>query len=235
MKIELYPKFENVFIDDTLKGIFYPLCSLTLDQYPDKIFHFISSNGLWMDENFETESNTFSYTLFDVIDNKYKFNGNIKLYKGFEEAKKIFESLQKDFENNGETYLKNQVQTDNYVEQQKHLLRIETNDDFDLDYYLQTFYEFEINKLNFELNNKFGAFGEIFDGWSKSNKSPIVYDEKTDELKGTLNHCEKPKIENIDKFEVIGKIVGCEFFTDGNDTVLFFNNSTKILCLNSYS
>ena len=58
MKINLYPNFDDAFADETLKGIFYPLCSLTLEKYPNKIFHIISSNGLWMDENFETKENT---------------------------------------------------------------------------------------------------------------------------------------------------------------------------------
>jgi hypothetical protein len=62
-----------------------------------------------------------------------------------------------------------------------------------------------------------------------------VYDETTIELKTTMNYYDKPKIEGIDNFEVIGKIVGFEFFTEGNDTVLFYNNSNKILCINAYS
>ena len=236
MKIELYPNFDEVFTDETLKGIFYPLCSLTLDKYPNKVFHFISSNGLWIDENFETENNTFSYTLFDVIENKYKFNGNVKLYKGSKQAKNIFDKLQSDFDLNGKHYLETKMQTDDYIQKQKQNFNIKTDDEFDADYYIQTFYEFSINKLNFELTNEFGAFRGVIDGWSNGDKiSPIVYDETTDELKGTLNYYDKPEIENVDDFEVIGKIVGYEFFTDGNDTVLFFNNSDKMLCINSYS
>ncbi|MDA3616494.1 hypothetical protein, partial [Polluticaenibacter yanchengensis] len=100
MKIDLYPNFDKVFTDEILKGIFYPLCSLTLDNYPHKVFHFISSNGLWIDENYETKFNTFDYTLFDIVENKYKFKGDIKLYKGSEKAKNIFDKLQKDFEIN---------------------------------------------------------------------------------------------------------------------------------------
>ena len=236
MKIDLYPNFDEVFTDEILKGIFYPLCSLTLDKYPKKVFHFISSNGLWIDENFETENNTFSYTLFDVIENKYKFKGNIKLYKGSEKAKRIFEKLQNDFNVNGKQYIESKTQTDDYIKKQKETLNIQTDDEFDVDYYIQTFYEFSINKLNFESTNEFGAFRGIIDGWSSGDfKSPIIYDETTNELKETLNECDMPEIENIDTFEVIGKIVGFEFFTDGNDTVLFYNNSDKILCINSYS
>ena len=236
MKIELYPDFNKVFVNETLKGIFYPLCSLTLEKYPNKIFHFISSNGLWINKNYETVVNTFNYTLFDVEENKYKFNGNIKLYRGFEQAKSIFGELQKDFENNGKDYLEKKTKTNDYIEIQKRNLNIKTDDEFDADYYLQTFYEFSINKLNFENTNEFGAFRNIIDGWPKKHKqSPIVYNEATDELKGTLNHYDEPEIEDIETFEVIGKIVGFEFFIDGNDTVLFYNNADKMLCLNFYS
>jgi hypothetical protein len=145
MKIILYPNFETVFTDKTLKGIFYPLCSLTIEKYPNKVFHFISSNGLWMDENFETENNTFSYTLFEVVEKKYKFNGNTNLYKGSEKAKEIFDLLQKDFEHHGELYLETKMQTNNYIENQKRNLNIQENEEFDADYYLQTFYEFSIS------------------------------------------------------------------------------------------
>lgn len=236
MKIDLYPNFDEVFADETLKGIFYPLCTVSLEKYPNKVFHFISSNGLWMDESFETAYNTFGYTLFDVVENKYKFKGNTKLYKGSDKAKGIFGRLQNDFDCNGKHYLETKTRTEVYIEQQKKNLNIETDEEFDADYYIQTFYEFSINKLNFELTKEFGAFRGVIDGWPDGDKiSPIVYDETTDELKGTLNYYEKPKIKNIDDFEVIGKIIGFEFFTDGNDTVLFYDNADQILCVNSYS
>ncbi|EDM38124.1 hypothetical protein PBAL39_00877 [Pedobacter sp. BAL39] len=236
MKINLYPNFDEVFTDETLKGIFYPLCSLTLEKYPNKVFHFISSNGLWMDEDFEIKNNTVNYTLFDIVDNKYKFNGNIQLYKGYRYAKDVVDKLQNDFDLNGKYYIETRTQTEDYIEKQKRNLALETDDDFDVDYYIQTFYEFSINKLNFELTNEFGAFREIIDDWpGRDQISPVVYDETTDELKGALNDYDKPDIDNIDTFEVIGKIVGFEFFTDGNDILLFYSRSCKILCINSYS
>lgn len=236
MKIKLYPDFNDVFADETLKGIFYPLCSVTFDQYPNQIFHFISSNGLWMNEDFETEHNTSQYTLFEIIDHKYKFHGDIRLYQGFEHAQNIFDALQNDFILNGASYLENKLQTDAYIEQQKHNLHLETQDEFDINYYLQTFYEFSINKLCFVLNNKFGEFRGVIDGWPDGNhRSPIVYDETTDVLKSTLHHYEMPEIDHADRFKVIGSIIGCEFFTDGNDTILHFDHSNKILCVNFYS
>ncbi|MDA3614334.1 hypothetical protein [Polluticaenibacter yanchengensis] len=123
---------------------------MTLDNYPHKVFHFISYNGLWIDENYETKFNTFDYTLFDIVENKYKFKDDIKLYKGSEKAKNIFDKLQKDFEINGKHYLETKTQTDEYIERQKQNINIQTDDEFDANYYIQTFYELSINKLNFE-------------------------------------------------------------------------------------
>ncbi len=243
MKLELYPTFESVFTDEQLKGVFYPLCSLTLDKYPNEVFHFISSNGLWMDENFETENNTFNYTLFEIIGNKYKFNGNIKLYKGSEKAKNIFEKLQNDFVLNGKHYLENKIQTDDYINKQKQNLHIPTDDEFDVDYYIQTFYEFSINKLNFELNNEFGLFRYKMEKyWSKPDKeSPIIY-EISSENSSSFADIEMnseylfPKSISLSKFEKIGQVIGFEFFTDGNDSILLYNKNDKtILSINSYS
>lgn len=236
MNISLYPEFNEVFADNTLEGLFYPLCSVTLDKYPDSTFHFVSSNGLWIAENYETKDNTFGYTLFDVEANKYKFNGDIRLYKGFETAKAIFEDLKLDFEKQGKAYLETKMQTADYIENQKRRLNLQTDGELDADYYLQTFYEFSINRLNFEINNEFGAFRKVMDGWPKNERqSPVVYGETKDALNETLSQYDQPQTENIGTFEVIGKTVGVEFFTDGNDTVLFYNNADQVLCFNFYA
>ncbi len=242
MNIELYPKFDKIFTDETLKGIFYPLCSLTLEAYPNKIFHFISSNGIWMDENHKTENNTLDYTLFELRGNKYQFNGDIKLYKGYEQAKKIIDKLQKDFDKNGRAYLDTKTQTDDYVSNQKQNLNIQSNDDFDVDYYLQTFYEFSINKLNFELTKRFGEFRHIIDGWGKPDKSSIIYEIKDKDNSTGFGDIEInkeyifPKTIKIDKYAKIGFVIGYEFFTDGNDSYLVFDeDKERVICINHYS
>ena len=95
------------------------------ENHKNKTFHFISSNGLWMNEAFETKVNTAQYTVFDLENDKYR-------------------------------------------------------------YFLQTFYEFSINKLNY--------------------------------------------------FDIIGQVMDDEFFTDGNDTILFYDKTNEsIICLNFYS
>ncbi len=88
MKIELYPNFESVFTDEQLKGIFYPLCSIELDD--KTTLFFVSSNGIWIDENDTSDVNSNCFTKFDLVENKYTFNGNIELYNGLRPCKRNF-------------------------------------------------------------------------------------------------------------------------------------------------
>lgn len=235
-EIKVYPAFDDVFANDELKGVFYPLCSVTeTKKYKNKTFHFVSSNGLWMDEDFATELNTPEYSIFEIKNDRYVFEGNPKLYNGFEQAKLLFPILENDFEKNGEGYLKGKTKTEKYIELQKQLLSDDFDGDFDIDYYIQTFYEFSINKLNYKLNKRFGEFRKIIDGWG-SHESPVVYDETTDNLMGCLNHYERPDLEGFDSFDIIGSVVGSEFFTDGNDTMLFYDaTNERAVCVNFYS
>lgn len=192
-----------------------------------------------MDESHKTESNSSDYTLFELQENKYKFNGDIRLYKGYEQAKNIFEKLQEDFVKNGKAYLDIKTQTDDYIRNQKQNLNIQSNVDFD--YYVQTFYEFSINKLNFELNKGFGEFRHLIDGWGKSDKSPIIYEIKNDNSTGFADiEVNKeyifPSTIEIGEYAKIGFIIGHEFFTDGNDNYLLFDGAKeRIICINHYS
>ena len=126
----------------------------------------------------------------------------------------------------------NKLKTDFYIAEMKKILPSQTTEDIDLDYYLQTFYEFNINKLNYNLNGKFSEFNYLINGWSKSDKSPIVYKKGYHSIEETLQE----KIEIIKDYFEIGTVVGYEFFTDGNDSVLFYNEKeSKVLSVNCYS
>ena len=233
MKIKLYPDFEDVFIDNTLKGIFYPLCTILHHETP---LHFVSSNGLWMDEKHNSQYNCFEYTQFKLENGKYVFEGNLELYKGSKEAKKHFSQLEDDFNINGEKYLNEKMKCETYISHQINKLKIEKTEDFDEEYFLQTFYEFSINKLNYEKTGDHGAFRGIIDDWPNGGTSPIVYTEETEEMEGTLNHFDKPPLTNFDDYELVGKTIGFEFFTDGNDSLLFFNPKTQqAVSINFYS
>jgi hypothetical protein len=225
----MYPSFDEVFATKDLKGIFYPLCSVNADEFGD--LHFVSSNGLWINENFATKQNTFIYTMFSVVNGKYEFNGSIRLYKGFEDARKIFPVLEKDFETNGKEYLTKKLKTENYISEITKILPAQISEDLDLKYYLQTFYEYSINKLNYRQNGKFGEFRHVIDGWGK-HESPIVY--TNDENESRIE--EVGMADFVKDYLCIGTVIGSEFFTDGNDSILLFNpKENSVLSINSYS
>lgn len=242
MKLELYPNFESVFIDEELKGIFYPLCAIELnDEKHTKLF-FVSSNGTWTNQNNSSENNSNTYTKFNIVEKKYKFNGNIELYNGYKIIKECFKILETDFEENGKNYLKNKTKTKEYLTQIKRKILLPEKSELDLDYYGRTFYEFSINKLNYQMNKEFGAFRKIIDNWVKpKEKSPIVYEISS---KNNSNFADIeinaeylfPKSIYLSNYEKIGQVIGFEFFTDGNDSILLYNkNDETVLILNSYS
>ncbi len=226
--MKLYPSFDEVFVNDDLKGIFYPLCSV---EIADKTLHFVSHNGMWLNKQFATEYNTVNDFRFDCVDNKYSFKGDIRLYRGNIEAKVIFPFLEKDFEKNGLKYFESKCKTASYFKKIKKNLPEIKNDEFDLDYYLETFYVFSINKLHYENNSQFGGFNHIINGWGKPDFLPIYY---YDALVNELEELGVTKAK--ESHQIIGKAVGYNYFTDGNDTILCYHaENEEVILYNAYS
>lgn len=218
----MYPSFNEVFTTDKLLGIFYPLC--TVDEH----LHFVSSNGLWMDEKYAKKNNTSQCIIFKLKNGKYEFEDDLRRYKGYKYAKKIFPILKKDFKINGNVYLQKKLSTNFYIKQIKKSLPFQTKRDIDLEYYLETFYSFYFNKLIYNLNGEFGEFNHFIEGSVKPEKSPVVYG--VDEMDNI------PVEKTIPQdYYPIGMVIGYEFFTDGNNSNLYFNQKeNKILSINSY-
>ena len=241
MKIELYPKYEEVFLDEALKGIFYPLCKVShlSEEIPSPLF-FISTNGMWMDETKKTEFNSTGFTIFDIVGGKYKFRGNLELYQDHNLFPEIYPSLEDDFENNGSLFLNQRTKTEKYMEHIKSKLDIDFKG-LDIEYYLQAFYEYSMNKLNYEKTGIFGAFNEVIHGWHKSEPSPIVYLIENGNSSGyadieTNKEEFLPSSIRLEKCKKVGYVVGHEFFADGNDTYLVYDTDTKrAICINHYS
>ncbi len=243
MKIELYPTFEEVFEDKALKGIFYPLCKVSdLGKGIANPLFFISTNGLWMDDAKKTIYNWSSFVAFEVVNGKYCFKGNLDLYKGYKLAQTIFPLLEHDFKINGIDFLNRKMKTKKYIE---HIQTQLTTDlqDFDINYYIQTFYEYAINQLIYKQTGNFGAFRQIIDGWSKvgSESSPYIYEIKNDNSTGYADikinkEYLLPEWIDLDKCQLIGFAIGYEFFTDGNDSYLIYDRDKQIaISLNHYS
>ncbi len=241
MQITPYPEFETVFENDTLKGIFYPLCKISnFGLAGEKSLFFVSHNGIWTDENVKNDYNRSNFICFDLKNGKYSFKGDLTVYLGHRHAREVFNTLETDFEKHGNDYLSQQLKTDDYSANIVEKYEIQFGD-LDPEYYLQTFYEFAINKLSFEKTGNFGAFNEIINDWGKTDKSPIVYEVKDGNTSGFENIMANrdylfPESLKIDAYEKIGYIVGHEFFTDGNDTYLLFDDmGNTILCVDHYS
>lgn len=242
MKIELYPTFDEVFYDQQLKGIFYPLCSIELDDAQKTKLFFVSSNGIWMNESETSDFNNSAFTKFDIVDSKYKFNGNLDLYQGHQKAKDFFILMEMDFEENGKSYLENKVSTASYIANIKPKLADFEESELDVEYYLQTFYEYAITKLNYSINTNFGSFNSIMKNWnSAKNSSSVVYAISSENSSGFADieaNAEYffPKSIGFSDYEKIGQTIGHEFFTDGTDCILLYNQNNKtVLCINNYS
>ena len=233
MHIQMYPSFDEVFADQKLYGIFYPLCTVTAVDLAAPI-HFVSANGMWIDERFQTPDNTAEYTLFDNTSGRYQFAGDARLYEGYEVAAGLQAILAADFAENGADYLHNRTKLRAYAQTIKSRLPELNNSDLDLDYYIGTFYEYAITRLNYQLTGKFQTFNFLIDQWAQ-HESDIVYTTAQEPLETMINDG-SAGLSDVHGYQFIGRTIGSEFFTDGNDTVLFYNSGIgKALALNSYS
>lgn len=229
--IVLYPAFEDVFTNDDLKGVFYPLCTVTLGN--NEQLHFVSHNGMWIDEEVESSTNNNRFVVFKIVEDKYHFIGNTAVYEGVAIAKQVHSIVENDFEKNGIKYLNAKKRTEEYIEEMSSQLKDIAIGDFDIAYYLQTFYEYSINKVDYQRSGKFGRFKQVIQGWAKADASEFVYtdnaiiDELTSEFPETFaNTC----------LEEVGYTVGYEFFTDGNDNYLCYDKANQLaIVVNHYS
>lgn len=239
MKIELYPEFDEVFTDNTLKGIFYSLCKVSeISADIAEPLYFVSHNGIWTNDDSVSEQNQAAFTCFGLVSGKYSFEGDIEVYTGHQQAKIIYAILSQDFKDNGESYLSNKLKTEKYI----HLINEKYNfnaGELDLEYYLQAFYEFSINKLNYRITGNFDIFTEIVNSWTPSDKSPIVYD--ITEATGFADIAANqeyllPASVDINSYKKIGYTVGAEFFGEGSDSYLLLDrDNLRVIILYGHS
>ncbi|MDR0229165.1 MAG: hypothetical protein LBI72_08900 [Flavobacteriaceae bacterium] len=237
MEIKLYPLFEEVFVNQDLKGIFYPLCTVQIAT--GEKLHFVSHNGIWTNSQSSSEQNTDSYVCFEVKEGKYTFTGDINLYQGYQDAPMIHQILVQDFEANGIKYWKQRTTEEDYAKQVQKLLP-NISSTLDVDTYIEFFYAYALNKLVFEQTGQFGKFRQLISSYAKAATSPYVYTIGSDTYEEILHHTtiedELPSSIILDRYKPIGVTIGHEFFTDGNDCLLYYNTEEKIvICVNSYS
>lgn len=223
VNVTLYPAFADVFTNDELKGVFHPLCSVTLAN--DEQLHFVSHNGMWINEDVESDTNNSRFVVFKVIDGKYQFIGNTAVYEGYAVAKQVYSIIQADFDMNGISYLNSKKKTQEYIDEMLSKISDIAVGAFDIAYYLAAFYEYSINKIDYKRSGKFGRFRQVIDGWGKADESTLVYTDST--------MVEEMVAEFSDVFEnqrlkEIGYTIGSEFFTDGNDNYLCYDKVNQL-------
>ncbi|MCS7473507.1 hypothetical protein [Myroides odoratimimus] len=238
MEIVLYPKFEEVFIDDTVRGIFYPLCTVELAS--GKNVHFVSHNGIWTNDESNSDQNSFDHFCFSLKEGKYVFSGDITLYKGYKVAQAVSSVLEEEFWTNADYYFKAKMSLEDYTERVIPLVTDLADDELDLETYLEFFYAYSLNKLVFQKTGQFAKYRQLIDGFGKADPSPYVYKVGDEDFDTTLRYNELSEIAPASliskNYFPIGMTIGCEFFTDGNDCVLYYNEKEDtVICLNTYS
>lgn len=143
--IKYFPDYRNVFKDERLKYYFKPVC--TIGEY-----HLLTIDGIFCIKNYRfAENDCFGFRLKD---GKYEFLGNLDCF-GNNDVEKLYEVLEKDFEKNKSNYPNEKVKIDDYVK--KILSEVEGvsfEEEQDLEYYIESFYCYNMAKYYYELNNK---------------------------------------------------------------------------------
>lgn len=240
MIFDFYPDFDKVFADDTLKGLFYPLCTVSsIPSYPNTKLHFVSSNGVWLDEQYNNIENNNGYVRFKLIDNLYVFQGDFRLYRGHDIAKDLYKQLEAYFTQNIDVIMQTNLKVADYIELMKQeVLDINFPEKFDLNYYIETFYEFTINREIFKITGKFNQYENFINSKNFTRDSKILNNEKVNPIKSKLyNDWIYSQYANIfDGCMPIGRADALTFFSDGNDSELFFNQDQEYaLSVNFYS
>lgn len=239
LELKPYPEFDEVFVNDNLKGFYFPLCSLI---YKDKksgtnrTFHILSHNGLWLDESENSFELNQDFSVFKLIADKYEFNGALTNFKGQSYVKELFGFLVQDLEKNKTNYLDPKFTSAEFV---NHILVNYPADLtlFDFEYYLTSFFTYHRQKIKFKneiTNNNFIPFKDIkklnlFTAYNDRNfinvGEEVIINEKYFKIPADL-------IERIP----IGVCWVDEYFQDGNNIFAFYDNENEfVYCVNQYS
>lgn len=233
IQIKPYPEFEEVFIDNSLKGFYYPLCTLKInDQITGQIhiFHVLSNNGLWLDGNKSSSKINSNYSVFKRIENKYTSDGNVIVFLGHKYVKELFQFLEQNFDE------KKHTKANELLEDVIKNYPIDMSS-FDYEYYIETFFDYRKHKSKLKREIKEDGFIQF----EKIKKLNLFngYNHKDFINEGEEIIVNEKHFEN--KADLINKIpIGCcwidQYFSDGNNTFVFFDKENdQIYCVNQYS
>lgn len=232
--IKPYPEFEEVFANDDLKDIFYPLCSVILtEKETDRqvVLHLVSHNGLWIDETKESDTLNGTYAKFNIVNNRYSFTGNLSALKTDPKLKDILALLSSRFEDNKEKWLKKRTSARDFAKEID-FDRESIADDFDREYFIKAFYNYHLRKEKYIRKHKSNDFVlrkdlaqmNLFESFASSNFTNIA---------------KELVVNNGDLLMDLIPIGVCwsdKYFDDGNNSFLFFDKAkSQVYNVNQYS
>lgn len=235
LQIKLYPEFEEVFLNNELKGFYFPLCSIIYKNKKNgknNTFHIVSHNGLWLDETKNYQEINPNYSVFKIVDNKYLFHGDLEAFIGNKDIKDLSTFLEQNLENITRNKLTFKEFLNHTLEKHPFDLR-----SFDYKHYIETFFYYQSQKIKFKneiKENNFMPFKNLknlnlFTGYDNDDfiniGEEIIINEKYFENQAHL-------IEKIP----LGSCSSDEYFHDGNNIFAFFDEENQLVyCANQYS
>lgn len=173
--IKFFPDYKDVFIDEKLKYYFKPIC--TIGDY-----HFLTVDGIFCIKSYKFSENY--YFGFKLKDGKYEFLGNVDCF-GKNDVERLYEILERDFEENKKHYLDKKIKIVNYVEDILNKIEgIIFEEEQDLEYYIESFYCYNMAKYYYELKEKVVSVKALTENYGITPENELLIDKE--ELKNCL-------------------------------------------------
>lgn len=223
--VKFFPSPEEVFLDEKLKYYFKPIC--TIGKY-----HFLTVDGIFCINSYKFSEN--DYFGFKLKEGRYEFLGDLDCF-GKNDVEKVYSILEKDFEENKKDYFEKKVKISNYVK--NILLKIgEVNfeEEQDLEYYIESFYCYNMAKYYYELNKKIVSVKALTENYGVTPEEDLFIDKEDlknclgdffvnieYELKLTQAPIEDMCVMGVDvvEFTMWGEIVGLLY--DEKDDIIY--------------
>lgn len=173
--VKFFPDYKEVFIDERLKYYFKPIC--TIGKY-----HFLTIDGIFCIRNYKFAEN--DYFGFKLKDGKYEFLGNLDCFRK-DDVERLYDILERDFEENKKFYLDKKIKIANYVENiLSKIGEITFEEEQDLEYYIESFYCYNMAKYYYELNKKVVSVKALTENYGITPEDELLIDKE--ELKNCL-------------------------------------------------
>lgn len=173
--IKFFPNYKEIFIDERLKYYFKPIC--TIGKY-----HFLTVDGIFCIRNYKFAEN--DYFGFKLKDGKYEFLGDLNCF-GKNDVERLYDILEKDFEENKKSYLDKKIKIANYVEKILPKIKgINFEEEQDLEYYIESFYCYNMAKYYYEINKKIVSVKALTEDYGITPEDELIIDKE--ELKNCL-------------------------------------------------